>query len=75
MLCQMCYVKLDVCPTCQKKLIRISDGENPYGPIRSLIAENLIRQLPNIQIDELESLQTEMQQIKDVFQGPNTFQL
>ena len=47
--CQLCYVKLDFCPTCRKKLSGATDVVNQHGAIRSLLAENLIRQLFNSQ--------------------------
>ena len=47
--CQVCYVKLELCPTCRKKLVCASDIEKQHGPIRCLIAENLIRQFFNAQ--------------------------
>ena len=47
--CQVCYVKLDLCPTCRKKLVCVSDIEKQHSPIRCLIAESLIRQFFNAQ--------------------------
>jgi hypothetical protein len=47
--CQVCYIKLDLCPTCRKKLVCVSDIEKQHGPIRCLIAENFIRQFFNTQ--------------------------
>ena len=61
-LCQTCYVKLVVCPMCQKTLVRVSDVDNQYGPIRCLTVENLIQQLPNMKIVELDTLETEVLQ-------------
>ena len=52
--CQTCYIKLSMCPTCRQTLFNSSDIENNHGPIRCLLAENLIRQLtkiPNCDID------------------------
>ena len=49
--CQLCYVKLDLCPTCRKKLVCVSDIEKQIGPIRCLMAENLIRHLFHSQND------------------------
>lgn len=69
-LCQMCYVKLVVCPTCQKKLGCVSDAEDQYGPIRCLAVENLIRQLPSIPIGQLETIQPEKQKMRVAFQAP-----
>ena len=47
--CQVCYIKLDLCPTCRKKLACVSDVEEQHGPIRCLMAENFIRQFFNAQ--------------------------
>ena len=39
--CQVCYFKLNKCPACRLKLA--TEEENGPGPIRCLIAENLVR--------------------------------
>ena len=41
--CQICYFKLSKCPACRLRLA--TEGENGPGPIRCLIAENLVRKL------------------------------
>ena len=41
--CQICYLKLSKCPACRLRLA--TEEENGPGPIRCLIAENLVRKL------------------------------
>ena len=41
--CQICYFKLSKCPACRLRLA--TEEENGPGPIRCLIAENLVRKL------------------------------
>ena len=48
--CQTCYFKLSKCPACRLRLA--SEVENGPGPIRCLIAETLIRKLPNCNASE-----------------------
>ena len=57
--CQDCYIKLAVCPTCQKNLVHLSNLKNENGPIRCLVVENLIRLLPTTQICESKELESE----------------
>ena len=41
--CQICYFKLSKCPACRLRLA--TEAENGPGPIRCLVAENLVRKL------------------------------
>ena len=51
--CQICYPKLSKCPACRLKLA--SDVENGPGPIRCLLAENLIRKLSRHNVNDVKN--------------------
>ena len=68
-LCQTCHCKMIVCPTCQKNLRFSHDGNHLKVPIRCLAVENMIRQLPSVQLEELGTLQSEMAQMMEAFQS------
>ena len=57
--CLECYTKLNNCPTCRKILADYSDAENENGPIRCLLAENMIWELTSFEDHELEPLTIE----------------
>lgn len=54
LVCQECHDRLQLCPTCKKKL----------GDIRCLVAEKCLRQLSTIETGELDELQTKFRNMK-----------
>ena len=47
--CQICYLKLSKCPACRLRLA--TEEENGLGPIRCLIAENLVRKISKRKVE------------------------
>ena len=69
--CGGCHYKLTTCPTCRKGLFAVygedaddsDDGDCVPYPIRCLLAEKLIRQLPTIHVNDINSVHTKMDQM------------
>ena len=77
LLCEGCHLRLTSCPTCKRCLYVDVYGENdedPDGlpsvkdaephPIRCLLAEKIIHQLPTIDASNVHTVQSEMEQVK-----------
>ena len=78
LLCDQCHAKLESCPSCKKRLyVRgaygdDSDevyGDEPFYPIRCLLAEKLIRQHTTFNSLDLPTVQSQMDEMNSRFKS------
>ena len=65
--CVICYSKVQRCSSCQSNLKDFSNPED--SSIRNLAVENMIRQLPSLKIEKMESFEKEFQLMKSSFES------
>ena len=63
--CVICYSKLQRCPSCQNNLKDFSKAED--SNIRNLVVENMIRQLPSLKVEKMETFEKEFERMKSSF--------